>query len=371
MNTYVAFTSLLKTKDTASEPKVTVHEVRDETDQVESVLEHLALKWVWDEVGKNNFENTLAEDKPLKAYEANRYVLKYAENTQRKINVYWMTETLSGWFASGERVPNHLGYFEAVSVGSNVYTSYESRYMSLLEDNGKLIERIFELTDTVADRDNTVAALRKSVSDDTRHKLSLTHDKNKYLGEINSLENELEDCKYELDELKSFRDELKYELNDCKYQLEDCRARNERLEQELKSFRDETKFSTRSYATPVKPAVKMASFDGVVDQLKKFDMNSLKKVATESETKAESVVDSSERIFQVYHGIVRPFGSDMVEDTNPKINYTWTPFVSTFPSFEGDNADNWDDTESEEEWDDETGRPPFWHKYVNAHRKFE
>lgn len=82
-----------------------------------SALLQSAQETIQDEIGKNNFVDTIADGKQLLEYPANTYVLKYATDDCLTINLYYVDEIDNGWILSSkQKVFTHLGQFSAVNV---------------------------------------------------------------------------------------------------------------------------------------------------------------------------------------------------------------------------------------------------------------
>lgn len=83
----------------------------------ERILERnveFASSFVIDSVGRNNFVNTLDDCRALDTYAPNTYIMKYADDSRNRINIFWI-HAYPGMFTSSVQ-PEPIGYFECIPV---------------------------------------------------------------------------------------------------------------------------------------------------------------------------------------------------------------------------------------------------------------
>lgn len=101
-----------------------------------------AINWVYDNVGKNNYNNTLDSEASETLCPAG-YVLKYApdKNPQKYINVYYNTAVDDkGWIWDDKKiVTEYRGFFGKVDIGTNGPFLAAKKTIETLQDR---LERI-------------------------------------------------------------------------------------------------------------------------------------------------------------------------------------------------------------------------------------
>jgi hypothetical protein len=97
-------------------------DVYPESADFHTIITQTAINWIYDNAGKNNYNETLASDAPESLCPAG-YVLKYSQSKapERYINLYYNSEVDdNGWIFSGKRMNTvSRGFFGKVKIGIN------------------------------------------------------------------------------------------------------------------------------------------------------------------------------------------------------------------------------------------------------------
>lgn len=134
-----------------ADPKITVHKVLEmslDDPSLVAIMHHVGTSWILDEVGKNNFVDTLADeyaDKPVKDCPAG-YVLRYLDNSNSKMILWHNTNVDYGWVRSCvEMVSTERGYFEALRINDSKAIDEKvldlTREIDLLREDAKYAVR--------------------------------------------------------------------------------------------------------------------------------------------------------------------------------------------------------------------------------------
>jgi hypothetical protein len=154
-----------------------------------SMLQTYARKWVCDEVGKNNYQETLSSDLGIKDVNANSYMLKFSTDNNvlsvDRIELSYVTEVDNGWIRSvKDKIATPCGYFSFKRV-NEFENSYKAKLAECLKDV-KRNQELLKINVEVIDILNARIAELTSAKSKLQTELNSTRDELSELKGINS-----------------------------------------------------------------------------------------------------------------------------------------------------------------------------------------
>lgn len=244
MEKYSAFISILST---TSVNVPTVHKVTETAPDNIITLRDIAVQWVQDEVGKNNFTDTLDDTKPLVEFAAESYVLMYADDTKTIINLYRISEQIGGWIYSAIKTATLMGYFRIVSI-KEILLFKLTESSSLEKELYKIVAEKSELRNIIKELENKISCMNEAAANGYQ--------------EVFVLQEIVTEAKIRHEQIASVN--IAQQVQIAKLQ-----AKILFLEQQL---------NNNHVSGKVAQVVPSVDYDTVIDELRSFQISSLKKV---------------------------------------------------------------------------------------------
>ena len=232
----LAYTSLLSSKtDDARRLKiiriVTFSEGRDpDGEEVLATLREIATKWVCDEVGRNNFVDTLDNPTEQSTWRVGTYMLTWTAD-HAAIDLWWVAATTSGvWPFSGEvPAPKLLGQFAWHRLDASACDKRDADELCVRLDN------------------------------------------------VRSTCQRLEEVIGETDKVIGTRE---YECAKLRIEIDRLNKRVRDQDQEMALLREDAIYAVKTHKTPQIAIGRSDAQDSVIEQIKAFDRSSLRRAGS-------------------------------------------------------------------------------------------